>query len=257
MLDVSFTFGTYNRLSHLRQTIESCRVQADGMSYEIVVVGVTDDIETLDYLRAQSDVVLIEHGELLGANRAHHDAAEAAQGEFCVLCNDDVAWEQTGIIRACVLYLRENQNVGAVAFGQDIPNQAANYMAMMECRTPSDRRFIGPVLEMGIVRKVDGDDAGWLGATSGPMAGARSYWGDVFLPGRLWEAGRRIDHLPIARILHYKVEDALRQQNNDTWQKDSECFRQVFPNNYVNVPEWLFDQQQVNSEQWTAHRSYP
>src|SRR5260221_517479 len=107
MIDVSFTFGTFNRISHLRRTIESCRVQADGMSYEIVAVdgGSTDD--TLDYLRVQKDVILIEHGELLGANRAHHDAAQAAQGEFCVLCNDDVAWEQPGIIRACVLYLRE------------------------------------------------------------------------------------------------------------------------------------------------------
>src|SRR5260221_661687 len=105
MIDVSFTFGSYRRISFLQKTIDSCRDQSIGLSYEIVVVGVTDDIETLDYLRAQSDVVLIEHGELLGANRAHHDAAQAAQGEFCVLCNDDVKWEQPGIIRACVLYL--------------------------------------------------------------------------------------------------------------------------------------------------------
>ena len=75
-IDVSIVSGTFNRLPYLKRMIESGRkamrpaghVHAfEGVTWEFVIVdgGSTDG--TLDWLRSQADVRVIEHGRLLGA----------------------------------------------------------------------------------------------------------------------------------------------------------------------------------------------
>lgn len=61
-IDLSIVFGTYNRLQYLRDTVAFARASAAPLSVEFVVAdgGSTDG--TVQWLKAQSDVVYIEHG---------------------------------------------------------------------------------------------------------------------------------------------------------------------------------------------------
>src|SRR3990172_8201697 len=88
---ISIVTGTYNRLKHLQSMVESVRLSVGvGIPYEIVVVDGGSKDGTLNWCRLQKDIVLIEHGELLGAVKAFNDGARAAKGTYVILANDDI-----------------------------------------------------------------------------------------------------------------------------------------------------------------------
>src|SRR5262245_40629500 len=100
---ISIVTGTYNRLPYLQQMMQSVRQQMPiGLPAEFVICdgGSTDG--TLEWLREQPDVKLIEHGELKGAIAAFTDAANAAQGKYVLIANDDVVFWPGSILRALV-----------------------------------------------------------------------------------------------------------------------------------------------------------
>src|SRR3972149_10954457 len=90
MIDLSVLFPTANRLFYLKRCIESARAHIGDLSYEFVIVdgGSTDG--TAEYLMEQPDIKLIQHGALLGANKAFRDCFLASSGEYVCQLSDDV-----------------------------------------------------------------------------------------------------------------------------------------------------------------------
>lgn len=115
MIDLSIVFPTANRLPYLTRCIESVRAHIGDLSYEFVIVdgGSTDG--TAEYLAMQPDVKLIQHGALLGANKAFRDGLLAASGDYVCQLSDDVE-----IVDECLLVSVEmlcaDETIGQVAF---------------------------------------------------------------------------------------------------------------------------------------------
>jgi GT2 family glycosyltransferase len=119
---ITLVTGTYNRLESLQRMLESYWQSIPvGVSADVVIVdgGSTDG--TLDWLRNQDNVTLIEHGELLGAIKAFTEGAYAATGKYVLLANDDVEFIDRAAIMKAVIHLEETLTAGAVAFADNRP----------------------------------------------------------------------------------------------------------------------------------------
>lgn len=190
---ISLVTGTYNRLPHLKAMIDSARLAMPAGDYEIVVVdgGSTDG--TLDYCRAQPDVVLIEHGGLRGAIRAFTDGGNAARGSYTLLANDDVVFPKREAILRAVRHLEENPTCGAVAFGDNRPQRGYNgtgYKVNNQAVRVDGRLSQRPYAQVGLFRTALGKTVGWWGADDPCMssAAAGTYGG---ITGYLPNCGRR------------------------------------------------------------------
>lgn len=218
---LSVVSGTYNRLASLARMIESARASIPtSISHEFVIVdgGSTDG--TLQWLRIQPDVKLIEHGELRGAIKAFTEGATVAQGEFVLLANDDISFiDSTSILRA-LTYLEQNPKCGAVAFMDDRlysdPTDPIRYKAQTQRAVGGDGK---PTLiiyaQVGLFRKNLGDLAGWWGAADPIMGQARTYGADNWLSSKIWELGYTVDIVPDVICADYHINDSLRSTNSN------------------------------------------
>ncbi len=122
---ISLVSGTYNRLPMLREMVQSFRDNLlPGIQYEVVLVDGGSNDGTIEWAKSQFDVRLIEDGALLGAISAFTRGAQAAQGKYVLLANDDVAFRRNSIVPA-IVHLESNMKCGAVAFADNRP--VANY----------------------------------------------------------------------------------------------------------------------------------
>lgn len=221
---ISVVTGTYQRLESLQRMVRSVRVNtAWDVDLEVVVVdgGSTDG--TIQWCRAQKDILLIEHGDLRGAIRAFTDGAYAAHGDYIVLSNDDVELMPGSIVGA-FSYLESHPKCGAVAFMDDRPSsykQRPNEFAAqtMPAVLPDGSEVRVLYAQVGMYRPALGDTAGWWGADDPVMGQARTYGGDNFLSAAIWEYGYTVDVVPGVQARDFTIEDELRQNNynvNDT-----------------------------------------
>lgn len=230
---LSIVSGTYNRLTHLQNLIESVRRNIPrGLPYEIILVdgGSTDG--TIEWAKNQADIRLIEHGELRGAIQAFSEGGFAARGKYVILANDDVTFHDGGIIKA-IVHLENNPRCGAVAFaddrpyveGQLKPHRVSQIGAMV------DGKFQGVnYAQVGMFRKWLGDTCDWWGANSA-MQGARTYGGDSYLSARIWELGYTVDAVDGCAVDDHIVMDGLRDINRPIGESDSAKYHAAFPNN--------------------------
>jgi len=121
---VGICLGTFNRLQQLQECIASLRHAAGKLTYHLYITdgGSTDG--TLEYLRAQPDVHLIEQGELLGAVKAFDASYRAAiddEADYIVTFNDDIAFVGDGEpeLERAVALLEADESLGAVAFASN------------------------------------------------------------------------------------------------------------------------------------------
>lgn len=213
---VSIVTGTYNRLPHLRNMIESTRQSIGvGIPYEIVVVdgGSTDG--TLEWCRVQPDVVLIEQGELLGAVKAFNAGFAAARGLYCIPANDDITFVDESII-AAIAFMQDNRNVGVGCFWQDRAPKEMWHIEYMPAIL-NGRQINVAYGQVCIVPKWLGDLVGWWGTET------RTYGGDNELSANVWERGYQVSpccewigggDVPWVAIHDAKFEDELRRINN-------------------------------------------
>lgn len=185
---LSIVTGTYQRLPLLRQMVASVRRSLyRGLQVEFVVVdgGSTDG--TIEWCRLQSDIHLIEHGELRGAVRAFTDGAYAAKGSYVLLSNDDVEWIDGSILKALV-YLETNPEAGAVAFADDRPatGKAPGFHVQTQTYLKDGRPVHLPYAQVGLFRRWLGDVCGWWGADD-PLFVSHTYGGDNYLSARIAE----------------------------------------------------------------------
>lgn len=202
MTDISIVSGTYNRLEHLKRMVLSARRSAGNLSHEIVLVdgGSTDG--TIEWAKKRSDVRLIEQGELLGAIKAFNAGAEAAEGEYVVLLNDDIEVVGNTIKRAWE-FLRANPQVGQVAFENQVKGTGDPK------RQPFGKAFHYLYGQCCMTRRWLGDAAGWWG-----KEGMKTYGGDTRLGLRIWELGYSVTPVRNCTVVDWVADDALRTAND-------------------------------------------
>ena len=118
-IDVSIVSGTYNRIESLKQLVNSIRQSIKyNLKYEIVLVdgGSTDG--SIEWIKQQDDIRLIEHGELRGAIKAFNDGAYNAKGNYVILANDDIEFVNDSVWQAW-LWMEKNPFCGIGCFYQN------------------------------------------------------------------------------------------------------------------------------------------
>lgn len=231
---VSIVTGTYNRLKHLKQMVDSVRFSvgarvfdsfiASGIGYEIVIVdgGSTDG--TQEWCKQQADVKLIEHGKLLGAVKAFNDGAKAATGDYVILANDDIIFINESILSA-IAFMQLNSKVGIGCFYQDRYGKAWHVEQMPAIL--NGQQMSHNYGQVCIVPRVLGNKVGWWGDY------LRTYGGDNELSCQVLELGFDIKPIPCACIHDTTPDDELRKENNDKQIKNG-----VHPDTAKFVERW-------------------
>lgn len=216
---ISLVTGTYNRLKLLKAMLNSFRANLPpGMPYEIVVCdgGSTDG--TLEYLRSQYDVVLIEDGELKGAISAFTRAAYKAQGKYILISNDDVWFKDDSVLPA-IIHLEDNPTCGAVAFADNRPvppyYTVAHYKVLKMPAIVQGKLDYVVYAQVGLFRKWLGDRVHWWEGEHGEMVGARTYGGDNCLSAHIWGYGYSVDEVSACIVEDTVIEDELRAINRE------------------------------------------
>jgi GT2 family glycosyltransferase/2-polyprenyl-3-methyl-5-hydroxy-6-metoxy-1,4-benzoquinol methylase/tetratricopeptide (TPR) repeat protein len=108
----SIILVTFNELPYTKICLDSLRLRTDE-PYELIVVdnGSTDG--TVDYLRAQSDIRLIENKENRGFPAAVNQGLSVAKGEQLLLLNNDTILT-TGWLRRMLDVLDSDPQIGLV-----------------------------------------------------------------------------------------------------------------------------------------------
>lgn len=214
---LSIVTGTVSRLPMLQNMILSARRQITGIPYEIIVVDGGSKDGTQDWCKQQSDIRLIEHGELRGAIQAFDDGAYAARGEYVLLANDDILFEP-GAILAALAHLDSTPTCGGVAFADNRPAPGFEnipwHVQSLNAIGRDHERTSVIYAQVGLFRRWLGDMAGWWGSRDRVMGGGkRTYGGDCFLSARIWEMGYTVDALDNCRIRDLVPHDDLREHN--------------------------------------------
>lgn len=233
---VSIISGTLNRLPLLTAMLESVRADIPtGIPYEIILCdgGSTDG--TIEYLRAQPDVKLIEHGERRGAITAFTDAGKLATGKYTVILNDDIAIVPGTIMRALV-YLEENERCGMVAFADNRPvpfHPAGQYHTLVH---PANENgvIVGKVYgQCCMVRTWLGQALNWWRGLPEQAFTALTYAGDNLLSSNILALGYTVDPVNDCLVNDYVHDDDLRAINVASGDADSADYYRIFPSGAV------------------------
>lgn len=209
---ISIVSGSYNRLPLLQTMLASARA-AFSLPMEFIIVdgGSTDG--TQDWCKSQSDLVLIEQSELLGAIRAFDAGALAARGEYVVMANDDITFHPGSLLRAWS-YLEGDSGAGAVAF---MDNRVVDTRVVLEGNYGVQMIQASPTpvvyAQVGMYRRWLGNVCGWWGSSDPTMRTGRTYGGDNYLSARIWELGYRVEVVKGVAIDDHIHQDSLREQN--------------------------------------------
>lgn len=237
---ITLVSGTYNRLGMLQGMIQSFRSQIPRhIDHEIIIVDGGSGDGTIPWLKSQSDIRPIFHDHLLGAIKAFCDGAEAAQGEYVLLANDDIVFKPFSVLRA-VRYLEDHASTGAVAFADDRAAQLGHgrghHVLQMPAVQENGIKVLVNYAQVGLFRKQLGEAAGWWGIHDEIMRAARTYGGDNFLSSRLWEMGYTVDAVHGCAVDDLISRDGVRRVNNSSGEKDSKLYYTRYPHGAV-IPQ--------------------
>lgn len=204
-MSLTVVSGTYNRLDLLKQMVTSARRSAGALPLHFALCdgGSTDG--TIDWMRQQPDITIVEHGELRGAIKAYNDAAAVADTPYVVIANDDITFDGDTLARAYG-YMEANPDVGIGAFYHQYQRRGPDQKAGIV------QNAYGYLYgQCCIVRRWLGDLAGWWGTD-----GMRTYGGDTRLSLQLWEWGWPTVPIHGCAVIDHEHQDELREINSDT-----------------------------------------
>jgi glycosyltransferase involved in cell wall biosynthesis len=226
---ISVVTGSFNRLESLIRMVRSVREHVPAsIEAEIVVVDGGSQDGTIEWSKAQRDIRFIQHGELRGAIRAFCDGANAAQGRYVILANDDIQF-LPGSILAALTHLETHPQCGAVAFMDDRPVQgrpAGAFRAQLMPATKDGSATSVVYAQVGMFRRELGNALGWWGADDPVMSKARTYGGDNWLSARIWEAGYTVDVVKGVSVKDSVEQDGLRTINANAHDR---AYAQAYP----------------------------
>ena len=211
---LSVVTGTFNRLPYLKNMLKSVKDSlppnfVQGVEWEVCLAdgGSTDG--TLEWLRNQPGVRLVEHGELRGAIAAFNDAAKAATGEWLLIANDDVIFNRYSVSKA-LAFAMDHADVGCACMYQDRGGKDLHVETIPVYKGAATQPESVPYMQVGIIprwlwEKVGGwGDGAW---------GSKTYGGDTYLSMRVIERGFKVVPVPEASIRDLTPDDPLRQAN--------------------------------------------
>jgi len=111
---ISFCIPTYNRLLHIKKVIDSIRDGIGNYPYEIIIADGGSSDGTIEYLKKQKDVILIEQKKLTGAIKAFNSCFKKVKYEYMFWASDDFIINTKEILKSCKL-MDEHPEVGAVS----------------------------------------------------------------------------------------------------------------------------------------------
>lgn len=250
-ITLSIVSGTYNRLPFLQGMVNSARLALPaGINYEFVIVDAGSDDGSLEWMREQPDMRIIEHGEKRGAIKAFCDGANAARGEYVLMANDDVSFHPYSITRA-LRHLEDTPTCGAVAFADNrpVPGYVDAYKTqIVGAVAPNGQSTVVTYAQVGLFRRWLGDQIGWWGATDPVMGLARTYGGDNFLSARVWELGYSVDPVDHVMVTDHIPLDQMRVENTTYTGEvhpDSMKYMERFPRGPVIAPKPIMDNPQT------------
>lgn len=226
---LSIISGTYNRLEYLKAMVASARKSMPPrIDYEFVITdgGSTDG--TLEWMKDQKDIRVIEHGELRGAIKAFNDAGAAATGDYLIPANDDIEFNGFSIAKG-LAFMMDHPEVGAGCFYQDRGNKAMHVEKMPMYNVDGGQDWL-PYIQVGIIPKWLWDRCeGW------GNWGGRTYGGDNYISLMIYETGYKVTPIEGCSIKDKTAVDDLRALNNKN-NKDGEKLWAAFPGG-TRIPE--------------------
>lgn len=217
---ITVVTGTWNRLPLLKKFMLSVRAQMPAsLPFSFIIADAGSNDGTLEWLREQRDVLLIEEGERRGAIRAFTDAAKLSQARYTLIANDDIELVSGSIVRALV-HLETHPACGGVAFAHDLNMRGVQpvfdnfHVAYMPAIDVAGTTTTAIYAQVGLFRTALGQQAGWWGGDDPVMtSGGGTYGADNYLSARIWEMGYSIDVVPGVANHDYAHMDALRSDN--------------------------------------------
>jgi len=231
---LSIITGTYNRLPYLKDFISSCRNNIPSYwEYEFVICDAQSTDGTIEFLESQSDVTLIQHGELKGAIKAFNDCAKLAKGDYLLVGNDDVVIQPGSIING-MSFMLSRPDVGGGCFYQDRADRDPHVEYMNVSNEGEDLTI--PYVQVGIIPRWLWDHCGGWGDF-----GSRTYGGDNYVSAKILEAGYKIEAIDGTMIHDATPYDELRRVNNEVNEggADGRKFYDQFPEGvkYNSTPQ--------------------
>ena len=86
---VSISVVTWNSLPYIERCLDHIYGQK-GISIEVIISDNNSSDGTLNFLRNQTGIILIEHKVNTGFSFAHNQAIKKSSGEFILIQNPDV-----------------------------------------------------------------------------------------------------------------------------------------------------------------------
>ena len=205
MTDISICFGTAHRLEMLKNCVASIRQAVGSLSYEMMITDGGSNDGSLEYMREQPDIFVIEHGELRGAVAAYSDAVRAAHGDYVCYLSDDLVLTPN-MISDAVDYLRKHPKCGVVS----LPYRNGNgNIVRMNRATIGDKAY--PFASFGVLRRADGDLVDWFPNT------IYHYYLDSTICMRIAKLGLTIDELPGKHVItHYEADNITRGERKSS-----------------------------------------
>ena len=226
-VNLSIVTGTHNRFKLLRGMVESARANIPrGISCEFVIVaqGCTDG--SLEWLREQRDVHLMEYDDLIGGIRAFNLGCYAARGCYVLVANDDIRFRAGSILRA-LSHLAGTPTCGQVAFAPHPPGR----VKPMPAHDKAGRRRRVLYGETCLVPKWLGDWCDWWGGFTGMSSRLDGlYGGDNHLASSIWQAGYTVDAVGGVALDDFKPDDAVKRRHRGASIKaDNQQYNKAYP----------------------------
>jgi GT2 family glycosyltransferase len=238
---VSVVIGSYNRLSFLKQTIETVREDIADLEAEIIVVdgGSTDG--TIDWLVQQKDIISIfqhNRGEWQGKPIERKSwgyfmnlGFRAASGKYICMLSDDCLVIPGAIpngIKQAEEKRKKKVNIGMVAFyWRNWPEQV-NYWVGVAW---GERMFVNHGLYLReALKKVDFiDDENYF-----------FYHADGDLALRIWDAGYTCIDSPDSYIEHFSdANTEVRTSNQENQKQDWAVYENRWKNLKMPKSDWI------------------
>jgi len=98
---ISICVPTYNRLIHIKKLIDSIREGIGDYPYEIIVGDGGSNDGTIEYLKNQKDVTLVQMGGLTGCVKAYNACFKKMKYEYVFWPSDDFIVDSKVLIKCC------------------------------------------------------------------------------------------------------------------------------------------------------------
>lgn len=216
MADIAMVFGTYNRLSLLKNAVESLRRGiTDKHDLEMIIIdgGSTDG--TVEWLSEQEDILIIRQTlPLTGAVKAFNQGFGLAvhdRHDYIGHFNDDATLETPGGLDRAISIMEADPKVGEVAFQAFINAPGWEKWGFDHVHGKTYGNFGLARREAGIaVAKAQGDPTGC--AWWNPIY--HTYGADSEFGAWLWKLGWIVAEGRDIKVWEHQPADDLRRRNH-------------------------------------------